>query len=1220
MTYLKNNLTYWLKWILVATLMVGFVYFNFFSNQPSVSLFERNVWELFNYVGTNLGIVALMFAIAFPKYISQRLALLSWVLGLIAYVIAFFWGKVFDNISADLAASLAPLGLIVLGVVFKAYWLDNNKEFLKVYLLFALLLFFMGKATNQALDIIHFARPATYDVIAYKIDEAYFGARQGLVDLVNHHIPLLKSILLKAYSMLSLCLFVVVALVIREGGYKKYNILRTFVVPFGVAFICYMIVPISGPIYAFGVDQFLGQMPRASLFDAVTEVIPLAARNGMPSMHFTGAFMICLLTATLRQKIYFWISLVFFVLTVMATLGLGEHYVVDLVVAMPFSVALAMALISAPKYFAKKSTKMIWCGASATFVFWMVSFIVIPQWLSDNLWFVRMLSLWSFGVWVYLTAVYLKLVWKNTTTEEENTDLQETSMLRPTQATYGYPKWVIGAFVVSGFAGLLYEVVYAKSLAITFGSTSLASYTVLVTYMGGMALGAWLGGIFADKVTKPLSYYVGIEAFIGLYAVLTPTLFKLIQSLYLVFVGDLSPDAPILTAVRVGLGALVLGIPTVLMGATVPFMFKYLKTFGVSTESAVSKLYSANVVGAAAGSLAGAYVMLPVLGRIGATNLAAAISLLLALYVLDQIKKIGTQTVVESRPKEAIRLQNTTTKAVGLSALVVLAVGGAITLGLEVVSIHMLAVVAGNSVYAFGLMLATFLVGLSTGSIVGEKILIFISSRYTIVLAWCGVCVSIVLTAFLWDKVPDYFASFGIMGEFHYFGFGAREIIRGAVCAVAMFPAAFFIGINYPASMSLASNWLSKRGEAQAVGIASALNTFGNISGVLIIAFYALPTFGSNRVFIGLAFLAFALAVLMFVVDKQKLDIKSFGSQSALVALVASFALFFVYPKQWNFNRLSQGANVYFTPSYWGEVIDYTESIAGGITSVAKDPNGKNLTLLTNGKFQGNNTGEIEAQESVALIPLLHTDQRGNALVIGYGTGMSARVLYEQHFDYLDIVELSKDIVHIADKYFPENNHGVSSKPNVGMYYTDGRNYLLTQDKKYDVISMEISSIWFAGAANLYNKEFYQLAKNRLKDGGILQQWVQLHHIYPQDLVYILNTVHSEFKYVWLYESGGQGVIVASNDEKAQESYPLKHPYRDFSIDSLAQYSESLAKRKLLTPYGIGNIAKRFDPTLNYIVSTDNNLKLEYSTPKGNAIVDDIFHKNIEFLRQFELK
>ena len=174
-----------------------------------------------------------------------------------------------------------------------------------------------------------------------------------------------------------------------------------------------------------------------------------------------------------------------------------------------------------------------------------------------------------------------------------------------------------------------------------------------------------------------------------------------------------------------------------------------------------------------------------------------------------------------------------------------------------------------------------------------------------------------------------------------------------------------------------------------------------------------------------------------------------------------------------------------------GKVIDHAESAEGGLTTVTQSADGL-LTLLTNGKFQGNNSeqGEMIAQKSIALIPLLHTAQRDTALVIGYGTGMTPRVIHENEFRSLDIAELSEDMVRLADRHFENINHAVTSQPGVNTYYTDGRNFLLTQSKEYDLISIEISSIWFAGAANLYNKEFYELVARRLTDEGVLQQWV----------------------------------------------------------------------------------------------------------------------------------
>ena len=163
-----------------------------------------------------------------------------------------------------------------------------------------------------------------------------------------------------------------------------------------------------------------------------------------------------------------------------------------------------------------------------------------------------------------------------------------------------------------------------------------------------------------------------------------------------------------------------------------------------------------------------------------------------------------------------------------------------------------------------------------------------------------------------------------------------------------------------------------------------------------------------------------------------------------------------------------------------------SRSVDGGLTTVAesKGQDGPRIrTLLTNGKFQGNNapTGEVQAQIGFTLAPLLHTPERGHALVIGYGVGGSAHTMRSAGFRQIDVVDFSADIFRLANQYFSEVNDRVSTKRNVNAYVTDGRNFLLLHPRQYDVISMEITSIWFAGGGSLYNQEFYRLAKRCLK-------------------------------------------------------------------------------------------------------------------------------------------
>jgi spermidine synthase len=266
-------------------------------------------------------------------------------------------------------------------------------------------------------------------------------------------------------------------------------------------------------------------------------------------------------------------------------------------------------------------------------------------------------------------------------------------------------------------------------------------------------------------------------------------------------------------------------------------------------------------------------------------------------------------------------------------------------------------------------------------------------------------------------------------------------------------------------------------------------------------------------------------------------------------------------------------------------------------------------TLLTNGKFQGNDAkhGEVQAQIGFAALPLLHQERRENALVLGYGTGASSRVLYDAGFAHLEIADLSRELVTMADAHFAGINGRVSQQPGVQTHITDGRNLLLLTKRQYDVISIEITSIWFAGAASLYNREFYQLARAKLRPDGVLQQWVQLHHMATTDLLTIIGTLRAEFAYVSLYVVGGQGILIATNDAAHAEPLPAVVAALDASprlqaVRELAGRSfADIAGDLLLSPAGVDQFLERIGLVPDFWISTDNNLRLEYSTPKANA-------------------
>ncbi|WP_314910171.1 fused MFS/spermidine synthase [Cardiobacterium hominis] len=1210
-----------------------------------VNPFARAMPVAFNNVGVIFGVASVMLWTGKISPFSNKTAFFLLIIGAFSYVLQALIDPLQASAGQLMAVFFWPMGAASLiycaYTIVSAYILKTNKkvqdrEYVFNYFSWVLIIVAMGIATGGGLTSSMFVWPATIDFDLYKIDMAFNGFSGWLFDSFQEYkYPLWQTIVETVYGLLSIFLLLSLGPVFRERRGVQLHALRTLIVPFGVAFTLYSITPVAGPHYVFG-NAYPNEIDWSMIAEKGRNLVSPSLRNGMPSMHFTGAMLLVLVAACLSRKVWFYVACCFAAITFIATMALGEHYLLDLIVAMPFCIALGTALINPPGW--QFWQRRIWWICTLIFVVWELGlhFDMSRFFFVDHLNFVRVFSLVSVAVAIWGFAAFLRVVWKLPAPTEAELQASLAGIKMQKSAASLSMRWVYGLFVCSGFAGLLYEVVFAKHLGVIFGGTALAAYTVMATYMGGMALGAWLGGIIADRVRAPLKWYALFEAAIGIYALATPALFKLIEQVYVALATDVRPDAPSLTFWRVALGALVLGIPTLLMGTTLPLMFKFLRGYLASRGRIISRLYTANIIGAALGALAGAYVVLPTFGLLSSTRLAALLSLMIALYALDRLKALPAENTADSTastaslPADAADEESGYAvlppqdagqrRRLGLAALLLVTVGGVVSLALEIVNMHMLAVVAGNSVYAFGLMLATFLLGLGLGSIFYDKLRHLLTDPAVAAIAQLGIFFTIVISAFRWEGLATYLGTFGFMQEFLHIDFGASEVIRGSVCAIIMMPPAFFIGLGYPATMALAADWLKKRGEATGLGIASLCNTLGNIAGVLLAGFVFLNWLGSNRLLFALAIISLLLALYMAWVGRLAWPLlfnQHRGRQyfaTAITALAIAVALW-GYPPQWNLEVITSGAKVYFVPSDLGEVIDSKENVQDGLITVhrkeIKDAKGKKRTmqtLMTNGVFQGDDFLELEAQKAFAQVPLLHQPERDHALVIGYGTGHTARELHDAGFARMDIAELSPDIVTLADRHFGDINGKVSQQANVQMYYSDGRNYLLTQDRRYDLISVDITGIWLTGGADFYNREFYQLAKARLNDDGVLQQWVQLHHMQPLDLLYILNTLHQEFRYVWLYVIGGQGVLVASNVLEAQYNTDANMAVTKGDVAALQDHI-------VLEPADFVYLAQKLRIP-QFFVSTDNNRYLEYSTPKGNAADFDTFASNIEMLEK----
>jgi spermidine synthase len=787
------------------------------------------------------------------------------------------------------------------------------------------------------------------------------------------------------------------------------------------------------------------------------------------------------------------------------------------------------------------------------------------------------------------------------------------------------------AFFFSGAAALVYQVLWARMLGLVFGNTTYAISTVLAAFMGGMALGSYALGRYAERTgVNPVRTLAYMEAAAGIYCALTPLLFAAAGRGYVLAQQSFDLSLPVLTIFRFVLSSAIMLLPTFLMGGTLPVMAKALKGLMPAEElsGAIGSFYGINTLGAVFGVVFSAFFSIAYFG-VNAT-LAAAVAVNLAVAVSLYVMGRGEKMLLPAPAAEAVPAADHKLARMALGAA---AISGFVAMLCEVLWTRILSLVIGMSVYAFATMLCSFLFGIAAGSFIftkfagkivetrGKKAFFAVGSAFGL----AGVLILMTIPAF--NHLPLLFLSLFNFLERSFAGFVFIQTVISF--SVMLLPAVIF-GFMFPL---LAKIYLQARGEgggpvSGALGRVYAFNTIGAIAGSTLSGFVLISALGLEGSIRTAGFVTVILAILLIFYAVKEVKAPAWAAIGFLAFFAAQHAIAMgswdkrvmtsgVYQYAPEIIRNAESQDIGIAESF-RQIVERKENLyfkdgAGFSVAVSKDKVQGFLSLSIDGKVDASNnySADMNTQLLSGHLPLLLHPNPKKVLVIGLASGVTLGAVAGHPVEEIDCVEIEPSMLKAAG-YFEQWNRSVLKDPRVKIISNDGRNYLLSTKKKYDIIISEPSNPWISAASPLFTSEYFKLVSKRLAPGGVFCQWMQLYAVQPSDIKSVLGTVKSVFPSVSLWNPYGFDTLAIATPGK-------------FSVDYADLEKRFALARPDMASLGIKNIRGLLvkfvmaGPELDAFIkgaelNTDNRPVLEFSAPKSlyNASLADANYRLLQ--------
>jgi len=771
---------------------------------------------------------------------------------------------------------------------------------------------------------------------------------------------------------------------------------------------------------------------------------------------------------------------------------------------------------------------------------------------------------------------------------------------------------VLILLLLSGFAGLVYQVLWMKQLGLLFGNTAQAASVTLAAFFAGLGTGSWWWGRRVGASANPLRLYALLELGIGATALVYYILLKVFYALYPFFYGHLSGGGWML-ALKFVLALLLIFPPAFFMGGTIPAMGQAVVRDRGTFGRRATLLYGVNTLGAALGVAGTAFFLVPSLGYGLTYGLAVCLSLAVGVgsWILS-LRFAAPPAVAETEPepepeprpskrsaKRAARRGKPATQVARVDPpfdhpllKLVCFYSGFAVLALEVLWTRIFAQIHENSVYAFAIILTVVLVSLAVGAWISSA-LSRLGKSPVAILGGLTILGGVILTLGPWMLMrathqlePLYLLeSWGShVRRIFVMGFGGIGVVVVA------------LGTVFPFLMKVAERDAGTPGPV--LGRLLAINTLGAILGALACGFILLPWLGM--------WASMRLLTAGYLIVGVILPMGSGGVGVGMRALgVATLILLFsvLNPAGLPIHGIDPRKETDTVLQTW-EGSDCT-------VSAVKKPNG-HLAITINGNYVLGSTGAYLEQANQSVIPLIIFPRTRSICFIGLGTGMSAGAALDPRFPAVKRIvscELTPEVVEAAKTHIPQvMTKGVFSDPRSTVLVEDGRHFLMATDETFDMINADLFVPYRRGAGSLYSLEHFQTAAKRLNPGGVFVQWLPMYQITGYEFGVIARTMLGAFGEVTMWRNNfvpGKEKIALIGRQHPAPLDPLPAGDREEMTQAVegldwdeASPAMALPEPEAVTFFYCGNLTAARGLFDGYPVNTDDKPVIEFETPR----------------------